>query len=251
MRRPGNSGPDGGPADLSADSLAAAGADGYSGSGIPAWRRPTPGEHRYQMGLAILLAIGLQIVTPNALAIHPRWLLPALEGVMLLGVGIANPGRISRHSSAIRRVTLLLAGAISFANAWSLVLLIHGLVVGTAGKNAAQLLLAGATIWGTNVIVFSLWYWEFDRGGPGARAEGRERYTDLLFPQMSMPHVVHEEWEPQYFDYLYTSFTNAAAFSPTDTMPLSRWTKMLFLVQSSVSLVTAALVVSRAVNILK
>jgi uncharacterized membrane protein len=203
------------------------------------------------MTVAILVAIGLQIVTPNALAIDPRWLLPALEGALLLGLVAANPGRISRSSNRLRAAALVLAGAISFANAWSLVLLLHGLVNGTEGNDASQLLLAGGTIWGTNVIVFSLWYWEFDRGGPGARAEGRARHPDLLFPQMSMPHIAHEAWEPQYFDYLYTSFTNAAAFSPTDTMPLSRWTKMLFLVQSAVSLVTAALVVSRAVNILK
>jgi uncharacterized membrane protein len=226
-------------------------AEAHAASQRPAWQRPTQGEHRAQMTVAILIAIGLQIVTPNSLAIHPRWLLPALEGALLLGLVVANPGRISRSSSGLRAGALVLAAAISFANAWSLVLLTRGLVDGTEGNNAAQLLLTGAAIWGTNIIVFSLWYWEFDRGGPAARAEGGTRYPDLLYPQMATPSLAHQDWEPQYFDYLYTSFTNATAFSPTDTMPLSRWTKMLFLVQSSISLVTAALIVSRAVNILK
>lgn len=221
------------------------------GTHVPAWLRPTRGEHRYQVTVAILAAIALQIVTPAKLAISPRWILPALEGAVLAGVVAANPGRISRRSRALRNATLLIVAAISFANAWSLGLLIHGLVTGTEGQNAGPLLMAGGAIWGTNVIVFSLWYWEFDRGGPGARAEATHRHPDLLFPQMSAQAIAPHDWEPAYFDYLYTSFTNAAAFSPTDTMPLSRWTKMLFLVQSVVSLVAAALVVARAVNILK
>ncbi len=217
----------------------------------PAWLRPTQGEHRFQVTLAILAAIGLQIATPSRLAVSPRWVLPALESAVLVGLIIANPGRISRRSAAMRYTTLALVAAISFANAWSLVLLLHGLVTGTEGQTAGPLLLAGAVIWTTNVIVFSLWYWEFDRGGPGARAEATHRHPDLLFPQMTSPDMAAHDWEPAYFDYLYTSFTNASAFSPTDTMPLSRWTKMVFMAQSVVSLVAAALVVARAVNILK
>jgi uncharacterized membrane protein len=218
---------------------------------IPAWARATAGEHRYQVTIAVLVAIALQVVTPKSLTINPTWLLPALEGLLLIGLVAVNPGRINKRSATLRNVMLLFMAAISFANASSLVLLTHGLVFGTEGNNAKALLAAGATIWGTNVIVFSLWYWEFDRGGPGARAEGGLRHPDLLFPQMSTPDLASEKWEPQFFDYLYTSFTNATAFSPTDTMPLSRWTKMLFLLQSAVSLVTAALIVGRAVNILK
>ena len=95
-----------------------------------------------------------------------------------------------------------------------------------------------------------LWFWEFDRGGPGARAEALVRYPDFLFPQMQDEHMAQVHWHPNFFDYLYMSFTNASAFSPTDVLPLTRWAKMLMLVQSVTSLLTVGLVVARAVNIL-
>jgi uncharacterized membrane protein len=100
------------------------------------------------------------------------------------------------------------------------------------------------------MVVFSLWYWEFDRGGPGARAEALDPYPDFLFPQMTNPEFSPMDWSPTYFDYLFTSYTNASAFSPTDVMPLTRWAKMLMMVQSATSLVTVGLVIARAVNIL-
>jgi uncharacterized membrane protein len=203
------------------------------------------------MAAAAVAAVGLQLVVPTALALRPTFVLPSLEVVLMVGLLVANPGRIDQHSSGLRAATICLVAAISFANAWSLVLLIHGLVTGREGQLAGPLLLTGGAIWGTNVIAFGFWYWEFDRGGPARRAQGRRPYPDFLFPQMSMPQLATPDWEPQFFDYLYTSFTNAAAFSPTDVMPLSRWAKMLFLAQSAISLVTAALVVARAVNILR
>ena len=101
------------------------------------------------------------------------------------------------------------------------------------------------------MIVFALCYWEADRGGAAARARGESDYPDFLFPQMQAPELTPQGWEPNFIDYLYTSFTNATAFSPTDVMPLSRWAKLMMLVQSLVSLVTVALVIARAVNILK
>jgi uncharacterized membrane protein len=123
-------------------------------------------------------------------------------------------------------------------------ILTHGAV--TPGR----LLAAGAAIWLTNVIVFGLAYWEFDRGGPAVRAGGREAFPDFLFPQMQDPAVAPPDWEPAFADYLYLSFTNATAFSPTDVMPLSRWAKLLMMFQSGVALILAALVIARAVNVL-
>ena len=123
---------------------------------------------------------------------------------------------------------------------------------GTGIRTPSELLLTGAAIWLTNVIVFGLWYWEFDRGGPVARAHAVKQYPDFLFPQMgSPPELTPPDWEPEFVDYLYFSFTNATAFSPTDVMPLSRWAKLTMLAQSAVSLMTVALVIARAVNILK
>jgi uncharacterized membrane protein len=102
------------------------------------------------------------------------------------------------------------------------------------------------------VVVFALWYWEFDRGGPVARALNiGNKYPDFQFPQMvSPPTMVPPEWEPAFLDYLYLAFTNASAFSPTDVMPMSRWAKTAMTVQSLISIVTVALVVARAVNVL-
>jgi len=179
------------------------------------------------------------------------WVLPALQGVLLLALVLANPHRIDRQSRVLRMMGLALATLISFANAWSVVSLAEGLVRGTEGENAGPLLVTGGAIWLTNVIVFALWYWEFDRGGPVARALGTDPYPDFLFVQMTSPQLAPPDWEPAFADYLYLAFTNAAAFSPTDVMPLSRWAKLAMTVQSAVSILTVALIVARAVNILK
>ncbi len=126
-----------------------------------------------------------------------------------------------------------------------------GLVQATETEDATKLLLYGGAIWLTNVLVFALWYWELDRGGPVTRMLGARKHPDFLFAQMASPEVAPEDWEPMFLDYFYLSFTNATAFSPTDTLPLTRWAKMLMLLQSAVSLATVALVIARAVNILK
>lgn len=136
----------------------------------------------------------------------------------------------------------------------SLLLLIHSLLGGAPIHgfkiNAQNLIVWSGQIWLTNVIVFGLWYWELDRGGPVARCLPHHRSPDFLFPQMTNPDAAPPGWTPAFFDYLYTSFTNAAAFSPTDTMPLSEWAKALFLIQSLTSLATAVLVIARIANIL-
>jgi len=182
--------------------------------------------------------------------VHPVWLLPSIELALLALLVAVNPGRINGDRRLVRAGSLTLVGVATFANLWTAVHLIDGLIKATEREDAAQLLAYGAAIWATNVIVFALWYWEFDRGGPLERAKGTRPHPDFQFTQMQSPHLSHEEWEPAFFDYLYLSFTNAAAFSPTDTQPLSRWAKMAMLTQSCVSLATVALVVARAVNIL-
>ncbi|WP_043271576.1 hypothetical protein, partial [Streptomyces sp. CT34] len=201
--------------------------------------------------LAVLVAVALQFTLPERLAIHPVWLLPTLETALLIALVAANPYRIERGSALYRWAGLVLIAMISAANGWSAVHLVIGLVRGTEGNDAGPLLATGGSIWLTNVIVFALWYWEWDRGGPVARIHAVRTYTDFLFPQMQTPELAPEHWEPQFPDYLYLSFTNATAFSPTDVMPLTRWAKMLMLLQSVVSLLTVVLVVARAVNIFK
>ncbi len=231
--------------------------DGETGAPAPVggrrgagWSRPAPGEERWPVAGALLIAILLQVALPERLTIGPRWLLPALEGAMAIGLTAANPRRIDRRSNALRAASVTLIALASLANGWSSYELIKGIINGTEGKVAGPLLASGASIYLTNIIVFALWYWEWDRGGPVARASALRPYPDLLFPQMSQSHLAPDNWRPRFVDYLYVSYTNATAFSPTDTMPLAVWTKLMFLAQSAVALVTVALVVARAVNIL-
>jgi uncharacterized membrane protein len=217
----------------------------------PAWLRPTEGEPRWPVALAVLGAIVLQLAVPAQLAIPPQWLLPAIELVLLVVLTAANPRRINVRRKWVRTTSLVLVALATLANVYSAAGLVVRLVHGREGEDAGPLLIIGATVWLTNVIIFALWYWEFDRGGPAARAHAQRTYPDFQFPQMAAPDSAHPDWEPTFVDYLYLSFTNATAFSPTDTLPMTRWAKMTMLTQSAVSLVTVALVVARAVNILK
>lgn len=226
-------------------------AAGELGLAVPAWRRRSEGEKRWPVSLAVLSVITFQVLLPDQLTLTSPWVLPVIEAVILATVAAMNPHRIDRHSPVVRALGLLLVTVASLANAWSVAQLVHGLLTGTAGQSAGPLLSSAANIWLTNVIIFALWYWELDRGGPVARAHAEDLEIDFLFPQMATPETAPPDWEPRFADYLYVSFTNATAFSPTDTMPLTRWAKMAMALQAAISLVTAVLVIARAVNILK
>jgi uncharacterized membrane protein len=217
-----------------------------SGRGYPPPGRP---EHAWPAFSSIIIAIVMQLLLPSRLTAGPKWIVPALEAVLLAGLVISTPTHVTGVHQARRRLALFLTGLVSVANITSLVLLSHALLQ-HGSPNPRALLSAGALIWLTNVIIFGLWYWETDRGGPGMRAAGRDLAPDFLFPQMSDDRIEPEGWRPMFVDYLYVSLTNALAFSPTDTMPLSSRAKGMMGLQSLASLVTIGLVVARAVNIL-
>jgi uncharacterized membrane protein len=233
---------------LRSPSQVAGGVEAYL---VPAWRRVTEGEPRWRVSVSVLAAVAMQATLPDRVSLGPRWALPSVAALLLVVLVAANPRRINRASPALRVCSLVLIATISSANAWSAGRLISGLVRGTEGTDATRLLLTGGAIWLTNVIAFALWYWELDRGGPVARAQAVRQHPDFLFAQMQSPELAPVDWEPGFVDYFYLSFTNATAFSPTDVLPLSRWAKLTMLVQSAVSLMTVALVIARAVNILK
>jgi len=221
-----------------------------SSSQGPPYPPPPGGEPHWPAQLTVLTAIALQLLLPTRLTVGSKWILPALEGVMLLALFIASPQRLEAPHSLRRQLTLTTTAIVSLANGISLVLLAHYLLR-HASPHAQQLIIAGTLIWLTNVLIFSLWYWEIDRRGPGLRAAGLDGPPDFLFPQMtSEVAALYPGWRPRFPDYLYLALTNAAAFSPTDTMPLSVEAKMMMGVQSLVSLVTIGLIVARAVNIL-
>jgi uncharacterized membrane protein len=199
--------------------------------------------------LAVLaLAIALESVLPSRLTAAPSWVLPAVGAVLLVRLITASPFRITGANRARRRVSLIATALVALSNGIALGLLCH-LLFRAQPINGKQLILAGGQIWLTNVLLFSVWYWELDRGGPGLRAAGEDGVPDFLYPQMSEGGVL-AGWRPQFVDYLYVSLTNATAFSPTDTMPLSSSAKLIMGAQSLISLITIGLVVARAVNIL-
>jgi len=199
--------------------------------------------------VVVACAIGLDLALPAKVTVGPNWLLPSVEGGLLIGLVLVSPHRRMRHSSFRRYFAMGLIGIVSVVNIVSLVLLAHYLLHGHT-QNGRPLIYSGVVLWVTNLLLFGLWYWELDRGGPVARLEDKDAIPDFLFPQMADERWAPEGWMPGLVDYLYTSFTNATAFSPTDTMPLTPTAKWLMSGQALVSLITIGLVVARAVNIL-
>jgi hypothetical protein len=219
---------------------------------IPSWLRPGDPESRVPVLLALIVAITLQLlISPNYILL-PRWPLITLEVLLLVVLVLLNPVRLSRSTRIGKYAGRVLLGAITVDNTLSAIVLDVRIISGEVSNDAALLLGSGSAIFVTNVIAFGIWYWELDRGGPFARREGTRPYPDFLFPQMEPDTAIlaRPGWRPTFVDYLYVSITNAMAFSPTDTTPLSRWAKMMMTAQAIVALTTAGLVIARAVNVL-
>jgi hypothetical protein len=206
-------------------------------------------ESRWPPALAVLAALLLYITLPPHLTLGPAWLMPALVVVLLLPLVLMGPVRPA-EAPVRRKLGILLIAIVNAANIASLVLLVHTLLTPGNKENGWALLVSATAIWLTNILVFGLWYWELDRGGPQARLRASRRDADFMFSQMIAPSCAPMGWLPSFADYLYVAFTNATAFSPTDTMPLSTIAKALMTVEALISLLTVLLVAARAVNIL-
>jgi len=217
-------------------------------------------ESRWEAAPAVVVVIGMQLFLA---AISERkawklWGLPwwvwlssvAPEIVLLLPLAFHRPRRRLEQTGHRRTVAVGLLAVVSVANVLALVALIGSLLSGEE-RSGAELLLKGLTIWGTNVIAFGLWFWALDRGGPVRRCELNPPLPDFQFPQLENPELAKPGWRPRLMDYVYLSFTNSIAFSPTDAMPLTRWAKLLMLTESAASAITVVLVAARSVNIFK
>jgi uncharacterized membrane protein len=213
---------------------------------------PGPGrrEPRWPASLAVLVAILLYVTLPEKLTLGPGWLMPALEAALLIPLTLRAPYRHPEEARRIRFASLLLIVIVALANVASLVLLVHVVLSGEV-VSGRTLIFSGAQIWLTLILVFALWYWEMDRGGPSVRGHADEGNPDFLFPQMATPELHQYDWMPAFVDYLYVSSTNALAFSPTDTMPLTSRAKLFMLSESFISITTIVMVAGRAVNILR
>lgn len=215
---------------------------------------------------AVAVIAGLQLLFLNgAVALGPRWAAPAVELALLIplsvGTGIAQHrvrnAAQAHHWMQVRRLrlwlrvaALALTGLVMAINLVELAGVTRALLGGGKGPSGQSLLLDALNIWFTNVVVFALWFWNIDRAGPASRGLNEHGRPDFLFPQMMGPGDGDPHWSPGFIDYFYVAFTNATAFSPTDTMPLSATAKLMMSVEAFVSLLTVGLVAARAVNIL-
>jgi len=212
---------------------------------------PRHSEPRWPAIVALLAVGGLRLALPEALAVGPNWLVLALIGVLLVPTVWAR----LRGSHKVNQVLgYVLNGLITVDMAWSLGLLVAALPAHKQTPGA--MLRSAAALWVTNILVFAGWYWRLDAGGPAAReAAGVHKDGAFLFPQMTLPPAVRkvmgeDTWSPEFVDYLFLAFNTSTAFSPTDSPVLSRWAKVLMMVQALISFATVALLAARAVNIL-
>jgi Protein of unknown function (DUF1345) len=206
----------------------------------------TSTEPRWPAILAFLAVGGLNAVLPEPLSFGPYWLLLAVVSVLLIPTVITH--RIGRHD--INQVLgHLVSATVTAGMIWSLGMLIARL---PEHKDSPKtLLLSAAALWTANILVFASWYWRLDAGGPNVR-DLRKGHRDgaFLFPQMMLPEESDGSWRPGFVDYLFLAFNTSTAFSPTDVPVLSRWAKLMMMVQASISLMTVALIAARAVNVL-
>jgi len=217
-------------------------------------------ESRWEAAPAVATIIGFQVLLASVSRLEhwTLWTLPwwvwlisvPPELALLIPLAWDRPRHRLEQLGLRRMVALALLGVISLTNALLLVALIGSLVKGQE-KSGAQLLLKAVTVWGTNVIAFGIWYWGVDRGGPVRRLQPDPPSPDFQFPQMENPQLAEPGWYPQLIDYIYISFTNSIAFSPTDAMPLTRRVKLLMLSESAISAITILLVAARSVNIFR
>jgi len=208
-------------------------------------------EPRWPVAVAFLAVSLLLALLPARIVIVPRWAALGVGIAMLtpiIAVGLTH-GR-ARWLRVERAVTFLFFAASAAFTLVNLANLISAIINRSAEVTGLELLTSSVAVWVTNVLMFSLLYWQLDRGGPEARVNRRPARTDWLFPQQGAPaEDVPPDWRPQFVDYLFLSFSTATAFSTTDVMPLTPRAKMLMMLESSISLVTLVVVGARAINI--
>jgi len=208
-------------------------------------------EPRGQAVLAFLAICAIYLALPRDLIVGPTWLLPTVIVVLLVPTVVSH--RIGKHSLN-RTLGVIINGITTLALIGSVILLVRALP--SHQGTPLQLLRSGGLLWLTNVIVFALWYWRLDGGGPTLRhKQNKFGSTSFLFPQMQVPHDERSEfacanWRPRFIDYLFVAFTQSSTFGPTDAPLLARWTKVLAMIQILISLTIVILLISRAVGVL-
>jgi hypothetical protein len=208
-------------------------------------------EPRWPALIAILAVGALHYALPENLSLGPAWLVPMMVIVLY------TPALISHRLGAYTLAHILGYTALSVVTVAMLIslgLLVRGLPA--RQETPGQLLVSAACLWSSNLLIFASWYWRLDAGGPHQR-DLRGAHTDgaFLFPQMTLDadlrrEMGEQDWRPGFVDYVFLAFNTSTAFSPTDVPVLSRWAKVLMMIQASISLATLAILASRAINIL-
>ena len=210
---------------------------------------PPEREPRWPVVIALICVGAISLSLPHSLVIGPRWLLLAVVVVLLIPTTLAH--RFGHHELDVV-IGYAISGVMTLALAASLVLLITRLPA--KRESPASLLVSAAGLWSSNILIFAIWYWRLDAGGPHHRERRRSHHTEgaFFFPQMmdGAPLDHPEDWSPRFVDYVFLAFNTSTAFSPTDTAVLSRWAKVLCMMQASISLLVVAILASRAVGML-
>jgi hypothetical protein len=211
-----------------------------------------PGEHWWPIAAAIIVVAGLHVALPARYRVQPAWLFPTVLLVLLAVLIIGDPGRIDRQKAWLRVVTSAVIAVITLANLLAAARLVVEILTNNKlfANHPGGLLAAGAVIWATNVIAFGLWYWDLDRGGAAARAHHPYDNPAFVFPEMQHTDYVPANWVPRFVDYLSLAFWTATAISPTDISAIKPWSKLLMMMEAAGSIVLAALVIARAINVL-
>jgi hypothetical protein len=211
------------------------------------------GERWWPVALAIIIVAGLHVALPAKYRVNPSWVLPVALLALLAALIIGDPGRIDRQTTWLRVTTDIMIAFITAANLFAAGRLVGAIITNSTlfAANATGLLAVGGVIWVTNVIAFGLWYWDLDRGGAAARAHHPQANPAFVFAEMQDPDYTPAGWVPEFADYLALSFWTSTSLSPTDVSPIKRWAKLLMMMEAMVSLGIGALVIARAINILK
>jgi len=203
-------------------------------------------EPRWPAFLAMLSAAGVFWALPEPLSLGPGWLLLAVIFVLMIPIVITNR---RGYFKITRMLTFAALALITVALIASLIFLVQG--IPSHREMPRTLLRSALALWITNILVFALWYWKLDAGGPLGRDHSRCKVASaFLFPQLSSDREHYDGWSPHFIDYLFVAFNTSTAFSPTDTAVLSRWAKVASMLQSLISLSILVLLAARAVNIL-
>jgi hypothetical protein len=225
--------------------------------------RPTPdpavelppaerGEQWWPVALAIIVAAGLHVALPASYRVQPVWVVPVVLLGLLAMLIAGDPGRIDRQKTWLRVVTGGVIAVLTVVNLLAAGRLVAEILTNNKlfAAHPGGLLAAGGVVWATNVIAFALWYWDLDRGGAASRAHHPDRNPAFVFPEMQHSAYVPADWVPRFVDYLSLAFWTATAISPTDISAIKPWAKLLMMLEAGCSIVLAALVIARAINVL-